>query len=171
MPQYPVSLPCPQIDGYQVNIDYGLTSVAFEHGNNRQRRKAKVEKHIFSMSLVLSIKQLWTWQSWANQFGFDWHTMNLESNYSGFTTETQVPHTIRYISDIDIEAIDADYVRVSFQAEMDSNTPPAGIVKPSGNWIVGRTPAAPPADWIIGGSPAAPSPSTITAGTPGLPAA
>jgi hypothetical protein len=171
MPTYPSTLPCPQIEGYQVNVDYGVAAVVFENGRRRQRRSASRERQIFSLSLVLTLPQLWTWQSWANQFGYPWHQMNLESHYAGLVGKTLVSHTIRYISDITIEPVDADYMRVSFQAEMDMDTLPAGIVQPSGNWIIARTPATPPTDWIIAKTPAAPSTDTITAGTPATPAA
>jgi hypothetical protein len=171
MTDYPSTLPCPQIEGYQVDVDYGMTAVTFEHGNKRQRRSAKNERHIFSLSLVLTLPQLWTWQSWANQFGYSWHKISLESHYAGLAGKTLVAHTIRYISDITIEPVDADYMRVSFQAEMDMDTLPAGVVQPSGNWVIGGTPPAPSPNWIIAGTPPAPSTDTITAGTPATPAA
>lgn len=171
MTAYPSTLPCPQIDGYQVDVDYGVTAVTFEHGNTRQRRSASRERHVFNLSVVLTLPELWTWQSWANKYAYDWHQMNLESHYAGLAGKIFVAHTIRYISDLTIEPIDADYMRVSFQAEMDMDTLPAGVVQPSGNWIIARTPGNAATDWIIAKTPASPSTDTITAGTPVTPAA
>lgn len=171
MTDYPSTLPCPQIEGYQVNVDYGMTAVTFEHGNRRQRRGSSYEIHVFSLSLVLSIRELWLWQSWANQYAYGWHKMNLESHYSGLAGKQLIPHTIRYISDIAIEAIDADYVRATFMAELDMTTLPEGVIITGSDWIIAGTPPAPSADWIIAGTPGLPSTDTITAGTPATPAA
>lgn len=171
MSAYPSTLPCPQIEGYQVDIDYGVSGVTFENGNRRQRRQFRQERHYFTFSLVLTTAQLWTWQSWANQFGYDWHYMNLESNYSGLAGQTLIPHYIRYISDISIEAVDIDYFRVSVQAEMDVDTLPIGVVEFTGDWLIANTPAAPATDRIIAGTPAAPATDFIIAGSPAAPAA
>lgn len=171
MTDYPGSLPAPQIEGYQVEIDYGTTGVTFENGNRRQRKGFRKERHFFQYSLVLDINELWTWQSWANQYGYDWHYEDMVSNYSGTTGKALIPHYIRYISDINIEPVDRDYFRVSLQAEMDLNTLPTGTIVVSGNWYVARTPSNPPTDRILAGTPAAPSANIIIAGTPGTPAA
>lgn len=173
MAEYPTTLPGPQIAEYGISNIFGLSAVRFERGNNRQRRGAKRDRIVFGLSFVFSTAQLWTWQSWANRYGYDWHTMPLESAWSGqsSTGETVVPHTVRYISNIDIQPIGNGYVRVSVQAEMDVNTLPQGIVVQTGNWYVARTPSNPATDVIIAGTPASPSTNVIIAGTPDLPAA
>lgn len=168
---YPKTLPCPQIDGYGYSVDFGLSQVIFENGRGRQRRGVYSEKYIFDMSLVLSMEQVWEWQSWANQYGYNWHYMPLMSNFAGLQEATQIPHFIRYISDITLEPVDIGYMRASFQAEMDSNTPPKGIVEQTGDWITGGAPATPSADIIIAGAPGSPSVDLIIAGSPGQPAA
>lgn len=168
---YPSTLPCPQISDYQVVVNAAVSSVAFDHGNTRQRRGVKTEHHTFSMSLVLTIPQLWQWQSWANKYGYDWHYMPLESSYSGFANGALLDHLIRYIGDITIVPVNADHMRVTFQAEMDLSSLPVGIITPSGNWIVAKTPASPATDWIIAKTPASPSTDIIIAGTPAMPAA
>lgn len=164
---YPSTLPCPQIDGYQIETDFNVSRVTFEHGNTRQRRYAEHEVHTFSLSLVLSIRQLWEWQSWANQYGYDWHWMQLESHYSAAGKNGLLPHYIRYISDISIAPVDADYVRVSFQAEMDLNTQPQGVVQVTRNWILAGVPLTPSTNWIVARTPDDPSTDHIIAGSPG----
>lgn len=170
--QYPISLPCPQIDSYQVVVDHGVTSVVFEHGNTRQRHNAKQERHFFALSMVFDIIQLAEWQSWANRYGYEWHIMPLESEYSGVIGQTLVNHTIRYTSDISIEPVDLRRFKVSVEAEMDLTTLPLGVVEFTGNWYRAGTPAAPSStNWILAGTPAAPSANNIIAGSPGVPAA
>lgn len=173
MSNYPSTLPSPQLSGYQVVVDYGMSSVTFEHGNTRQRRGVKQERYFFTYSVVLTQYELWIWQSWANQYGYDYHYEYLETHYSGMTSSRAIPHYIRYISDITITPIDLERFVVTLQAEMDPNTRPLGVVEFTGNWYVGGTPAAPSnSNSIIAGTPASPSNSnTIIAGSPGFPAA
>ncbi len=169
MTAYPSSLPLPLIEGYQVAVTTGVSAVRFENGNTRQRRSARQERHVFTLALVLSIDELWDWQSWANEFGYDWHYLDLTTSFAGFTTGRTLPHYIRYIGDIAIEAVSGEHVRVTVQAEMDLNTLPLGIVDQTGNVYVGGTPASPSnSNTVIAGTPASPSADQIIAGTPGL---
>jgi hypothetical protein len=168
--QYPLELPGPLVSGYQVDVSYGVTAVAFERGNTRQRRGVTSKRHVFGLSFVFTVPELWTWQSWASRHGYDWHYMDLISSYSG--AARAIPHLIRYTGDISFQTIDLERVRVSVEAEMDLNTLPLGDVVPSGDWIIGGTPASPSsANWILGGTPASPSTDFIIAGSPGNPAA
>lgn len=173
MAEYPSTLPGPQIADYGVSNIFGLSAVRFENGGTRQRRGAKRDRIVFSLSFVFSTAELWVWQSWANAQGYDWHTMDLESAWSGLssTGETVIPHTVRYISDISTYPLGSGYHRVAVQAEMDVNTLPQGVVVQTGNWYVARTPSNPATDRIIAGSPSAPSTDVIIAGSPDLPAA
>lgn len=173
MAAYPDGLPLPQVAEYSVATVRGLGAVRFERGNTRQRRMVRRDRNVFSLAFVFTTAELWTWQSWANQYGYDWHTMSLESAYSGLsvTGASLIPHTVRYISDIAFQTIAAGIVRVSVQAEMDVTTIPQGILAPSGNWYVAGSPSSPATDKILAGTPAAPSTDTIIAGTPALPAA
>jgi hypothetical protein len=166
---YPSTLPLPQIDGYQMAVNTGVSSVRFENGNTRQRRSARQERHVFALSLVLSVTELWTWQKWANEYGYDWHYLDLTTSFAGFTTGRTLPHYIRYIGDIAIQPVSASHVRVSIEAEMDLNTLPLGIIEQTGDVYVGGTPASPSnANTVIAGTPASPSTDVIVAGTPGL---
>jgi hypothetical protein len=168
--QYPLDLPAPLVSGYQVDVRYGVTAVAFERGNSRQRKSVTTQRHVFNLSFVFSAIQLWQWQSWANRYGYDWHYMDLISSYSG--ASGAIPHLIRYTGDISFQTIDLEHVRVSIDAEMDLNTLPLGDIVPSGDWIIGGTPAAPSSsNSIQAGTPAAPSSDFIVAGSPGTPAA
>lgn len=177
--EYPRDLPCPQIEGYQIDVDYGATSVTFERGNRRQRRAFTRETVLFNLSLVLSTSQLWTWQSWANQYGFDWHYMDMPSPFSGRVSETN-QHFIRYTGDFSIEAIDQQYFRVSLQAEFSLDTAVQAAAADSGNWVISGAPTvfgSPPAplsiasDWIIARTPDNLPADTIIAGSPRYPAA
>lgn len=169
---YPFGLPQPLVSGYGVDVNYGLSAVTFERGNTRQRRGVSRQRHVFSLSMILTIPQLWEWQSWANRYGYDWHLMDLQSSFSGAASVRLIPHTVRYISDISVQLVDHAHVQVAVQAEMDLNTLPIGAVIPSGDWYVGGTPASPSSsNSVQAGTPAAPSSNVITAGSPGVPAA
>jgi hypothetical protein len=166
---YPSTLPLPTIGDYQVAITTGVSAVRFENGGTRQRRSAKQERHVFALSLVLTMTELWQWQSWANEFGYDWHYLNLTSSYAGFTAGRTLPHYIRYTGDINITPLSGTQVRVSLQAEMDLNTLPPGIVDQTGDVYIAGTPASPSSsNTIRAGTPAAPSADVIIAGSPGL---
>lgn len=173
MTDYPSTLPAPQVSSYTVETAVNISAVRFEHGNSRQRRGAKRERQVFTLTFLFSLIELWAWQSWANANGYDWHSMDLESPYSGLTVEglVLIPHTVRYIGDISIQSVSADLVRVSVQAEMDVSTIPVGIITPSGNWYVAGTPASPATNTITAGTPASPATDVIIAGSPALPAA
>lgn len=173
MTDYPSTLPLPQIADFSAQTAMGLTSVSFEAGNRRQRRVSRRQRHTFNLSFVFTTAQLWTWQSWANGSGYDWHLMLLESAYSGFSVsgDRLIPHYVRYISDIGIEALGNDYHRVTVSAALDLDRPPSGDIVPTGNWFVAGAPASPAANTITAGTPAAPAADTITAGTPAVPAA
>jgi hypothetical protein len=96
--------------------------------------------------------------------------MDLISGYSG--AARAITHLIRYIGDLSFQTVDLEHVRVSVQAVMDLNTAPLGDIVPSGDWIIGGTPASPSStNWILGGTPASPSTDFIIAGSPGNPAA
>lgn len=173
MTDYPSTLPAPQIAEYGVSNLFGVSAVRFETGHARQRRGAKRDKLYFIMSFVFTTPQLWEWQSWANLYGYDWHLMDLESQWSGLalTTESTIQHRVRYTGDITITTLGAGYVRATVQAEMDTDTIPQGVITVTGNWYIAGSPGSPSSDRVIAGTPSAPSSNTIIAGSPGLPAA
>jgi hypothetical protein len=171
--EYPVGLPLPQVDSYSLQLSMGFTSTVFEGGNTRQRRRAMRERYIFSLSFVLTTAQLWTWQSWANMYGYQWHTMLLASDYSdqaglGLTV---VPHTIRYISNISFETLSVGIIRAYVGAEMNIGNIPSYVIVPSGNWYFAGTPPLPSADIISSGTLNAPSINVVISGSPSIPAA
>ena len=173
MTDYPSTLPAPQVSDYALETAMPISAVTFERGNRRQRRGAKKDRQVFTLSFVFSTAQLTIWQLWANQYGYDWHSMDLESPYSGLSIEglTLIPHTVRYISDIALQLVAPDVFRVSVTAEMDVSTTPDGVLAPSGNWYVAGTPASPATDTITAGTPGSPAADFIIAGSPALPAA
>ena len=170
----PIGLPNGQISDYSVATATGLAPIKFERGNTRQRRTAQRHKQSFTLSFVLTSSQLWTWQLWANENAYNWHTMLLESAYSGLSVSGQalIPHTIRYVSDISIQVISQGYLKATVLAEMDVTTLPQGIITITGNWIRAGIPATPSsANYYRAGIPATPSTDTLTAGSPAIPAA
>jgi len=174
MAGYPAGLPLPTVIDYGVQTATGLALVRFDRGNSRLRRKAKRHRQMFTLSFVFTSSQLWTWQSWANESGYDWHSMLLESPFSGLSVSGSdlIPHSIRYVSDISMAPLSSGVMRVTVAAEMDVTTLPQGIVTFTGNWIRGGTPASPSSSaYYRAGIPATPSTDTVIAGSPALPAA
>lgn len=170
MSSYPSGLPSPLVEDYSVDTRYGVSAVTFERGNTRQRRNASKQRQVFQLTVILTTAaQLWQWQSWANAYGYDWHLMDLVSNYSGAAGGVPLAHYVRYIGDPSIQLVGANNFRVTVQAEMDIDRLPIGIITPSGNVIIGGTPADPSNDNSIqAGTPASPSTDFIIAGSPGL---
>lgn len=173
MTDYPSTLPAPQIAEYAIETAMPISAVTFERGNKRQRRGAKRDRQVFTLSFIFSTAQLTVWQLWANQYGYNWHSMDLESAYSGLSLDESIliPHTVRYISDIALQLVAPDVFRVSVTAEMDVSTIPEGALPSSGNWYVAGTPASPATNTITAGTPASPAADSIIAGSPALPAA
>lgn len=171
MATYPSNLPAPLIAEYSNSVNFGLSAIQFETGHRRQRRGAKRERQVFGLALVMPRALQYQWQTWINQYGYDFHYLDLESNWSGGTGQTLIPHFVRVIGDIVVEEIDGMNVKITYQVEMDLNTLPTGAFVPSGNWYVARTPSTPPTDRIIAGTPSSPSTDWVIAGTPGIPAA
>lgn len=114
---YPSAYPCPQISGYGLTVDRGFRRVTFDNGQSRQRRMYDEGPTVASLAFVLSVSDLYDWQTWVNEFGYDWFTMNLVSKWSA-TGEPSL-HRIRVISDLAIEALAQQFVKVSLTAEFD----------------------------------------------------
>jgi hypothetical protein len=173
MTDYPKILPCPLISEYKGAVDFGFTSVKFSRGNTRRRRQAGHRLETYELVFPYDTQQLWNFQSWANEFGYDWHYMPIITHYSGFVDPAStLPHRVRMTGDITVTAISADVFRVRISIEVDTISRPFGITVPSGDWIIADTPDSPSSpDWVIAQTPPSPSIDTITAGTPVLPAA
>lgn len=168
---YPSTLPSPTAGGYQINVSYGLLSTRFENGQARQRRTTKKEAKQLSLSFTFSGQQLWTWQSWANENGYNWHYASVLTDYSGIRPGTPMRHYIRYTGDISIEALGVNLYRAYVVAEVQVGSVPDIIFTPTGNWIIGRRPFNPPADTISAETAGGLATDIIKAGYPGLPAA
>jgi hypothetical protein len=173
MTDYPKILPCPMISEYKGLIDFGLSSVRFNRGNSRRRLVASHRLETYDLVFPYDTRQLWIFQSWANEFGYDWHYMPIVTHYSGFVDPAStLLHRVRMTGDIVVSALGADVFRVRISIEVDTTTRPFGIIVPSGDWIIANTPVSPSSpDRVIAQTPQSPSLDIIKAGTPVLPAA
>jgi hypothetical protein len=170
--KYPAEFACPQILPYKIDVNMGVLRTPMESGHSRQRRMFRTMPHIFSLEFVLTVKELGRWQAWVNLFAYDYFNMNLESMYSGLADAETIPHTVRFISNLQIENVTQGYVRVRVQAELSPAFVTAGgPAVPTFNWVVAGDASSPAADWIIAGVPANPSLDNIIAGTAPNPAA
>jgi len=171
---YPETFRCAQITPYQIAVDMGLLRTAMDGGAYRQRRVYRTMPHQFRLEFIMTVVELGAWQEWVNVNAYDFFTIQkLESMYAGKIGEISSPHSIRFISNLDIDNPVYGWVRVKVQAELDPlQAANSGPLVPSDHWIIGGTPAAPSnANTIIAGSPGAPSSIRISAGSPAQPAA
>jgi hypothetical protein len=171
--QFPSSLPCPMFDGYSATLNSGLKRTIFENGRSRMRRSYTVEYRTAQLVFTFSTAQLATFQQFANKRGYDWFFIDVPTGYSGYTNPfTRYPqHLVRFISDIEYSALNADTFRLSIAIEFMNGYIPAGAVVPTERWIVAGRPATPSSNWIIARTPASPSTDTIVSGSPGAPSA
>lgn len=146
---YPSTLPSATVAGSAVTLSYGLGSTTFENGRSRQRRKTKREMRSLSLSYVLTGPQLWGWQSWANENGYNWHYEFIVTDYSGIRSGAPMRHYIRYTSDITIEAAGINLYRVFVSAEMGVATLPEDLFTQTDDVIFGGRPGAPSTPDVI----------------------
>lgn len=170
---YPAHFRCAQITPYRVQVDMGVLRTPMDSGLQRQRRLYKTMPHVFQLEFVMTVVELGDWQPWVNQYAYDYFVMpRLESWYAGAIGEISSPHSVRFISNLDIDNPVFGWVRVKVQAELDPLQPLPGPAIPTNLWVVGGTPAAPSSPHrIIAGTPAAAPIDWIIAGTPAFPAA
>jgi hypothetical protein len=173
--EYPDSFQCPQIKPYSLAVDMGVLRTAMDGGNQRQRRRYRMMPHLFNLEFVMQALDLGRWQSWVNQFAYDYFLMDLESMWSALAGSITAPHLVRFISDLQVENVTLGWIRVRVQAEISPNQwALSGPVVPSYQWIVAGTAIAPASpDWIFAGGPpgGGAAPVWIYAGSPRFPAA
>lgn len=172
-PVYPRQFPCPLIDGYAIDVDAGVLRSS-EGGFPAQRRVFKTMPHSFKCRFYLSIKFWGYWQEWMQTDGRQWFSIDLPSMYSGLVGEISIPHLVRLMSTITIEAKTNDYVVASATFELAPSMfkQLANVAIPTGNWIVAHDPGSPSTpDWVIAGTVVVPSVGMVWAGTPASPAA
>jgi hypothetical protein len=172
-PIYPSQFPCPLIDGFTIDVDSGLIR-SKEGGLPAQRRVAPTMPHSFKCRFFLSIKFWGDWQEWMQNDGHQWFIIDLPSVYAGIAKEVTVPHLVRLMSPITIDARTYEHVIASATLELAPSMfkQMATAFVPTGNWIVAHSPGSPSApNWFVAQTPAAPSIGSVWAGTPALPAA
>jgi len=169
---YPAQFQAAQVMPYQVAVDMGVLRTPMDSGYARQRRLYRTMPHNFALEFVMPALELGSWQSWVNQFAYDYFEMPLlESMWSGAAGAVASVHSIRFISDLSIENVVYGTVRVKVAAELDPNQAAlSGPVVPTFQWIAGGTAADPASpDLVEPGAP--PAADSVIAGTPRSPAA
>lgn len=170
MTDYPSTLRIPEWTPYSLSVDAGVRRTQMDSGNSRQRRKYKTMPTTFSLTFVMTWKQLRTWQAWWNQHAYDWFNMPAVSALGDPASTSRTDcymHTVRCISNLTISNSNvAAYCRVQCVIETRSSTQ---TLAQSG-WIRAGSANNPSPDWIIAGDTGNPSPDWIIAGTPANPA-
>jgi hypothetical protein len=150
----------------------GLLRNKMQGGVTRQRRLFNHNPAVYELNFQAHKIDLYPMLAWINEHGYDWFNISLVSDYSGTGSTMAEMTTVRFIGDLQVEALGHDYFSLSVQAELspDVRSLVISIIR-NNNWIIGNTPPSPSTDWVIGGSPHLPSTNWVVAGNPGRPSA
>jgi len=134
-PKYPDSFPTPTVAGYGIDVDMGLTRTEMEKGIAKQRRRYTNMPHKYTCNFVMDYSVLVSWQSWINEFGYDWFDIELSSMYSSLQDPNCLLHSARVISNLSITPLSARAWKVS--AILETVQVPADAPTVIGSWISG----------------------------------
>ena len=122
MESYPKDFPAPMVSNYAIHVDMGLLRSAIKTGKPRQRRKYRHMPQTFKVAFAMNIQDLDSWQIWVNGYAYDWFKMPLTS-YENDPTKTCAPHTVRFISDLEINPLSPEAVAVAVVIESFEHRP------------------------------------------------
>ena len=172
MIKYPDNLAKPLVEGYALNVDMGVDNTAMNNGMSKQRRRHRIMHQKFTVTFMMGLKNLREWQLWVNDNAYDdWFALPLTSYASALEGKHCSFHKARFISDLEIVAVNSNVIRVT--VEIEAAPEDVGIPATLTNdWIVAKDPADPSApDWFVAGTPAHTYTDDVHAGTPQFPAA
>ena len=153
---YPVTFPCPLIQGYRSESDMGVLRADFDNGRSRQRRKYTTMPTRIQMLFTVPLTALNMWQIWVNEFAYDWFYCPAVTYANADPAHPHdSPVIVRFISDLSWSPATADFVTITVRAEMAPEN--ATATGETGVWIVGRRPANPAVNVIVGGTPGNPA--------------
>lgn len=115
---YPVNFPAPRIAPYAWEVDMGVLRTPMDGGLARQRRLYDVMPHAYALQFALPITLLFDWQSWVNQYAYDYFELPLISWLSSQAATKTSVHIARFTSNLKIEFNPNDAVLVSVSAEL-----------------------------------------------------
>lgn len=162
IPDFPQTLPCPQIDGTQASFDAGLIRTQFDGGNSRQRRIYKNLPSIYPVQWVVSQKiDLAKLIRWLNDNGWTWFNLKLPGILASTLSQDTAVCRVRLITDLNTELINTRrgyYWRVRSALEWVDAGLTIGVGGTTAEgWMIARGPATVAADWVIAGSAVTPS--------------
>lgn len=108
-------IPCPSIEAFSYTAAMGVLRTTAATAHARQRRLHKEQPRTYSLSWVLPTTELYKWEQFAQQYGYNWHFLPMVTG--------QVPiwfpveHPIRYIDDFQVQLIQRDLWEVTVTAE------------------------------------------------------
>ena len=108
-------IPCPSIEQFSYTAAMGVLRTAVATSHARQRRLHKEQPRTYSLSWVLKTEDLYTWERFAQQHGYNWHFLPMVTG--------QVPkwfpveHPIRYIDDFQVQLLQENLWEVTVTAE------------------------------------------------------
>lgn len=132
LPTWPASLPMPDRDSYQYELEFGLTRTQLEGGLIRQRRNVWNMRGTFALSFRMNTKQLGTLQTFLDVYGYGWFAMDLVSGAARVMRPGSdcLLHRVRCISNPLHQMIAPNLWRVTLTAEVEAMRDPRADTGP-----------------------------------------
>ena len=115
---YPKSFPDPLVNGYEISVNMGVIRSNMNTGTIQQRRKQKTMPTIFTLEFAVPLEILGSWQTWVNEFAYNYFTINIVSHLTGDTDSSCSPHVIRFITNLSLSPITSNVYSVTVSAEL-----------------------------------------------------
>ena len=115
--KYPVSFPCPLINGYRMSVASGVirSDMSFHQA---QRRVFTTMPHAIVLSFMMPVTMWANWQQWVTNNAFKWFEMNLPSMYAGLAGTRTTATLIRFTGNVTADSVTEQHVQVTVTAEM-----------------------------------------------------
>lgn len=125
LPLWPLTLPEPDRDGYQYDLNFGLLRTPFEGGAIRQRRTVYALPAQFNLTFRMNTAQLGILQSFLDYHGYGWFAMDLVSGGARVSAKQDcVYHKVRFTTNPLHAMIAPNLWRVTLGAEVQSMRDP-----------------------------------------------
>jgi hypothetical protein len=133
LPTWPVTLPVPDRDGYQYDLNFGVVRTEMSGGTVRQRRTVWGMPATFALSFRMNTAQLGTLQTFLDTYGYGWFAMDLVSGAARVMDARLdcLLHRVRFVSNPMHQMIAPNLWRVTITAEVEAMRDPRADLAPT----------------------------------------
>lgn len=126
LPLWPSTLPFPDRDSYQYELEFGLMRTQLEGGVIRQRRTVWNMRGTFALSFRMNTKQLGILQQFLDAYGYGFFAMDLVTGAARVWRPLSdcLWHKVRFISNPLHQMIGPNLWRVTITAEVEAMRDP-----------------------------------------------